>query len=129
MLSHLGDKSFRQSVYAADKSVDKECLQRALSDRPDSQTIVSVVASVFEVMEIQLTQMNQDRSVGNDVRKLAMYCCQQIGDLPLKKIASDFNLNHVGSVSRMIHDIKKKLAQGEYKSQLLKIEKQLKVIQ
>ena len=87
------------------------------------------MASVFKVAEIQLTQLNQDRRVGNDARILAIYCCQQIGDIPLTKIASDFSLHHVGSVSRMIYDIKKKLAQGEYKSQLLKIEKQLMVIQ
>ena len=125
----LGDKSFRESVYEEDKNVDKESLQQTLRYRPDSQTIVSVVATVFKVTEIQLTRSNKDRRVGNDARKLAMYCCQQIGDMPLREIASGFNINHVGSVSRMIHDIKKKLAHGEYNSQLQKIEKQLMVIQ
>ena len=125
----LGDKSFRESVYEADKNVDKTRLQQALCYRPDSQTIVRVVAGVFNMAETQLTQTSKNKRVRNDARKIAMYCCQQIGDIPLRKIASDFSLNHVGSVSRMIHDIKIKLTQGEYSSQLQKIENQLLVIQ
>ena len=41
----------------------------------------------------------------NDPRKLAMYCCQILGNVPLKDIASYFSLSHPGSVSRSIHDV------------------------
>ena len=64
-----------------------------------------------------------EAGIDEDIKRY--YSCQQIGDIPLKDIAKTFALNHVGSVSRMIHDIKVKLTQGEYASQMRNIEKQL----
>lgn len=125
----LGDKSFRESVHEEKTNRDHETLQQALRHRPTPQTIIDVVASVFNVTKKQITQSNKSRRAQTNPRKMALYCCQQIGDISLKDIAKTFDLNHVGSVSRMIHDIKEKLAQGEFKAQLRKIEKQLKVIQ
>jgi len=39
------------------------------------------------------------RQESNLARKFAMYCCQQLADMPLKSIAAHFNLSHPGSVS------------------------------
>ena len=87
--------------------------------------IIRVVAKEFNVAEEQISHSSKNKRVPTDPRKLALYCCQQIGDIPLKDIAKTFALNHVGSVSRMIHDIKVKLTQGEYASQMRNIETHL----
>ena len=121
----LGDKSFREAVYEEQTNIDQVALQQALRHRPTAKMIIRVVAREFNVAEEQIFHSSKNKRIPTDPRKLALYCCQQIGDIPLKDIAKTFALNHVGSVSRMIHDIKVKLTQGEYASQMRNIEKQL----
>jgi chromosomal replication initiation ATPase DnaA len=87
------------------------------------------VAKIFKLTEAQITQSGGDRRIRNDARKMAMYCCQQIGDISLAEIAKGFGLNHEGSVSRLIYDAKMNLENKEIRRKLEKIEKYLLVIQ
>ena len=45
---------------------------------------------------------------GNDARKITMYLCQELADVKLKDIAEFFKLSHVGSVSFITHQVRKK---------------------
>ena len=64
----------------------------------------------------------------HDTRKLAMYSCQHIGDVPLKGIALQFGLSHVGIVFRAIHDVKALLESGELKKIYNQVQNLLDVI-
>ncbi|MFV2059003.1 MAG: transposase, partial [Thiohalomonadales bacterium] len=100
----LGDKVFRESVYEQNEGVDSAVLQATLRHRPSLKAIVTAVAKEYKLPEANIVQSGSDRRVRNDARKLAIYCCQIIGDIPLAEIANGFGLGHVGSVSRLIYD-------------------------
>lgn len=43
-----------------------------------------------------------------EARKIAMYLCQELAARKLKDIASHINLSHIGSVSFITHQVRKK---------------------
>jgi len=125
----LGDASFKKQIIKKNKLNNTRSLQQALQPRASANTIISVVASVFDVNESQIQQSSDNRRIRNDARKLALYYCQQYGDISLNKIADKFELKHAGSASRLIHDAKRMISDGEFLSQTKKIEKLLLIIQ
>jgi len=125
----LGTTSFKKSILKKNKSLNTRTIKKALQARPNANSIISVVASVFNLKRTLIQQTSGTRHVRNDARKLAMYFCQQIGAMLLRVIADTFELNHTGSVSRQIHDAKIMIAGDKYCSQIKKIEIQLLVIQ
>ena len=125
----LGDGEFRETI-ARDKetmSVSGD-LARALSERPDAASIVSTVASVFNVSETQIVTRRRGRQKLNVPRQVAMYCCQQFGDMPVKAIAEYFGLAHVGSVSPAVASVKRRLEGGELHKELGQIRKHFNFI-
>ncbi|OED37814.1 hypothetical protein AB833_22085 [Chromatiales bacterium (ex Bugula neritina AB1)] len=58
-------------------------------------------------------------------RQLAVYCCQQQGDLSLREIAENFNFCNQGSVSGAIAAAKRRLEKGELTRDYSRVEKLL----
>jgi len=124
----LGDKMFRESVYEQHEGVDSAVLQVELRYRPSLKAIVKAVAKEYKMPEASIGRSGGDRRIRNDARKLAMYCCQRIGIIPLAEIANGFGLGHVGSVSRQIYDAKVNIKKKDIRRKLESIEKRLLVI-
>jgi hypothetical protein len=57
-----------------------------------------------------------------------MYCCQQLGDVPLKEIARVFGLTHDGSVSPSVQFMKARLGAGELQGELDQVRDDLGVM-
>ncbi len=72
------------------------------------KTIVHDVASLYDVTPDHLTAIVKGPQKGNDARKIAMYLCQELAGVQLKDIAAFFNLNHMGSVSFITHQVRKR---------------------
>ncbi|NQZ05556.1 MAG: transposase [Algicola sp.] len=109
MASLIGDKAFRQWVY-------EELLPELAAEdkskviQPDL-TIDQVIASVaddYKVSVEEITRLIKGPQKENEARKLAMYLCQQLAMAKLADIATAFQLGHVGSVSFITHQIRKR---------------------
>ncbi len=127
--SALGDKAFRAAIWEEHREQDRGRLQVALNERPTADETIAAVAKVFKVKESAILSPQKGRQEGNQARKFAMYCCQQLSDMPLKAIAAYFNLSHSGSVSWATHDIKTQLLGGELNKELRAVKKRLNFIQ
>lgn len=120
----LGDKDFREAIAEGKEALTVSGdLAQGLSERPDVAKIVSVVASAFNASETDIVTRRRGRQQLNVPRQVAMYCCQQFGDMPLKAIAEYFGLDHVGSVSPAVASVKKLLQKGELNKELRQIER------
>lgn len=129
MASIIGDKLFKQSILEERENLQVSgSLSRALSDRPDIPVVVEAVATVFAVDADTLTRKQVGRQRSNLARKIAMYCCQRMGDHSLKQIATYFSLSHEGSVSSAIGVINTSLAEGELVSEINELEKLLGIM-
>ena len=121
----LGDKTFRESVYREQESIDKAALYESLRCKPEPEQIVSAVARVFGISQEDIIKRNPGRRERNDARKVAMYYMQQMSDMRLAEIARYFGLTHIGSASGSIQDVKNRIASGEMARQLNKLQKVL----
>lgn len=121
--SILGDKSFRCSVLE-----EKEGLKMSdgrastLYERPDMEAIVKAVAAVYDTEPNTITAKLVGRQVPNVPRRMAMYCCQRLGNHSLMQIARYFSLTNVGSVSSAIGAMKNVLEAGECVDELRRLE-------
>ena len=125
----LGDEGF-QAFLADNKEklrISGE-LSQVLSVKPSAEMIVKAVARTYGRKPSSLLKRHMGRQQANLPRKVAMYCCQHYGDLPLKAIASLFGLTHAGSVSPTVQAIQQLLNAGELKGQLQSIKRYLGVI-
>lgn len=121
--SIIGDKQFKQSILEEkDKLRVSGSLARALSEKPNMLEIVEAVASVFLIGSDSITTKQVGRQQSNLARKVAMYCCQQMGDHSLKEIAWHFSLSHEGGVSPSIRVVKQKIASGELVEEMAELE-------
>lgn len=120
----LGDRDFREAIANERGELQVSgSLPQALSERPSAAAIVKAVAQVFNVKELEITRRQEGRQSANLPRKLAMYYCQQLGDLPLSEIADCFGLKQPGSVSPALADIGHRLAAGEMKKETKAVER------
>jgi putative transposase len=71
-------------------------------------SFICVVAYYFAVTEVHITKRVKGPQKENEARKLAMYFCQELVAAKLTAIAARFHLSHVGSVSFIIHKIRKR---------------------
>lgn len=129
MATVLGDKDFREALAEEreEMSVSGD-LARALSERPDAGKIVSAVAAVFKVPEQGIVNRQRGRQQANLPRQMAMYCCQQLGDMSLIDIANYFGLSHAGSVSPAVASIKNRLQERKLGKELEKVRTYLNII-
>ncbi len=127
--SVIGDQGFKEFIAEQKEELRlKREIDSILSQRPSVKAIILAVAKVYdvEVRDIKLKKMG--RQTSNVPRKMAIYICQQYGDLSLKSIAHEFGLNHQGSVSPAIRDIKSGINERGLQQQLNKILSDLSII-
>ncbi len=127
--SVLGDHVFKSMLAKKHKQLHVSGnLVKALSNRPVVREILRAVANRLHVTVASLTGRQSRRPSSNLPRKFAMYCCQQLGDVPLQEIARVFGLTHVGSVSSSVQAIKSQLEAGYLRAELNKVRKDLGVM-
>ncbi len=82
---------------------------KELNNKVPIETIINAVAtdSLVDTGSLHCKQ-KLGQQTENIPRKFAMYCCQNICRFKLEEIKQTFNLNHLGSVSRAINDVKSK---------------------
>jgi len=127
--SVIGDKDFKKKLIKQKKKLKVNTeLAQLLSDRPTSDEIIGAVANVFKVKKSDITNRKVGRQTANLPRKVAIYLCQQLGDMSLNSIIQVFGFTHVGSVSPAIKDIRDELDSGGLTKEMNKIEKILGII-
>ena len=109
--------------------LSREAVDRYIRLKPSAENIVAQLALMFKITSEEITTKSTGRPRANFARKLAIYSCQQLGDMRLGSIASYFNFTSTGSVSACISCMKKKLAEKELKSVYDQLQKNLNVIQ
>jgi REP element-mobilizing transposase RayT len=125
----LGDQAFRQRVAKEKHGKSFVPLLPVLTEKPEIALVLDTVAGVYGVSTGAIAHHQPGRQKANLARKVAMYCCQYYGDKRLRDIATAFELNHPGSVSRALGDVRQLIARGELKSILKRVEQRLTVIQ
>ncbi|MBL4606549.1 MAG: hypothetical protein JKY01_01805, partial [Pseudomonadales bacterium] len=108
----LGDPIFREWVYnellpelkAEDKAV---VVQPAIS----IDAVLQGVAAYYRVSIDGIRQVRKGPNAGSEPRKVAMYLCQELSAAKLVDIASYFGLGHIGSVSFITHQVRKRKAE------------------
>ncbi|NKB81902.1 MAG: hypothetical protein GKS05_08460 [Nitrospirales bacterium] len=125
----LGDTEFKAFLANnKEKMMISGELSQVLSAKPSAKMVVTAVARVYGVKPSSLLKRQRGRQQANLPRKVAIYCCQQYGDMPLKAIASLFELTHAGSVSPAVQAIQQLSNAGELKGQLQLIKRSLDII-
>lgn len=120
--SCLGDKSFRKTVARKKATLTtKTEITHLLSERPTAEEIIAATANAFNVTTAQIVNRKGGRQIANFPRKVAIYYCQQWGDLSLQAIAEKFGFNHQGSVSPAISDVKVAIKDGKITKEIEKL--------
>ncbi len=110
LASVMGDKDFKQKLLKQKRKLKVNVdLAQYLSERPSADNIISAVAKAYNVEIKDVKERKPGRQAANLPRKVAIYLCQQYGDLSLREIANTFGLTHIGSASPAINDIKNAL--------------------
>jgi REP element-mobilizing transposase RayT len=127
--SVLGDHVFKTTLAKKQAKLHVSGdLRKALSNRPVVREILQAVANRLHVTVASLTRRQSGRPSSNFPRKFAMYCCQQLGAVPLKEIARVFGLTHEGSVSPSVQAMKSRLEAGDFRSEFNKVRKDLGIM-
>ena len=126
----LGGKTFRNDIKERENELRVSGdLSQVLSERPDLKAIVSAVAKVFKMTQVEIVKNERGRSHQVTIaRQLAVYCCQQLGDLSLREIAENFNFTNQGSVSGAIAATKRRLEKGELTRDYSRVEQFLDTV-
>ena len=113
LASIIGGKDFRSWVYD-NLLPELEAQEKGRRIQPDMTMamIVKGVARFFDTQPETLRKVIKGPQKGNEARKIAMYLCQEMADVRLKDIAEYFNLNHIGSVSFITHQVRKRQNRG-----------------
>ena len=110
----LGDKAFRARALKKNRVPMADESRANIKGRPTFTQIIEAVAQVFGKEKSHLVLSPKGRRQRNIARKVAMYLCQQQGGMSLNRIASDFSVNHVGSVSNALNDVKQLLEEDRH---------------
>ena len=109
MASIIVDKGFREWVYAA---LLPKLVAEDKSDviQPDltMDHMIAGIADDNDISVMEVTRLIKGPQKDNEARKLAMYLCQQLAMAKLTDIATAFQLGHVGSVSFITHQVRKR---------------------
>ncbi len=112
----LGDKSFKTYIAENRESMHiSGDLSRIVTDKPKGAAIVDAVAAVFGVNASDVLTRQRGRQRANLPRKVAIYCCQQLGDMPLKTLVDIFGYSRVSSLSPATDYVKSGLSDGSLK--------------
>ena len=109
MASLIGDEAFKQWVYEEHlPELDAQSKGRVIEPDLTIAQVINGIASHYQVGVEEITKVIKGPKKGSDVRKLAMYLCQQLAAAKLVDIAKAFQLGHAGSVSFITHQIRKR---------------------
>ena len=109
MTAIIGGKDFKAWVYdELLPELEVEEKGQVILPNITMGAIVKGVASTCHTTPERLRTVVKGPQKGNDARKIAMYLCQELADVKLKDIAEFFKLSHVGSVSFITHQVRKK---------------------
>ncbi len=112
----LGDESFKTYIAENRESMHiSGDLSLIVTDKPNGAAIVDAVAAVFGVNASDVLTRQRGRQRVNLPRKVAIYCCQQLGDMPLKTLVDMFGYSRVSSLSPAIDYVKSGLSDGSLK--------------
>ena len=125
MLSVIGDRFFRESILEEQAEQEKQQTPVIVHGRPEVLRIMKCISKHYKIplAHIQTPQIGTRSQ--NLPRKYAMYLAQQVG-YQLSEIAQAFGVQHRGSVSnaltdvrkRILHDLKLKNSLSELKESL-----------
>ncbi len=113
----MGDKDFRRWVYE-ELLPELEMEEKGRVILPDISMadITKVIAMHYKASAEGIRKVTRGPQKGNEARKLSMYLCQELLGEKHKDIANYFNLGYPGSVSYIIHQVRKmKLESGVFK--------------
>ena len=109
MASFIGDKGFREWVYEALlPELAAEDKSNVIQPDLTMGQVIAGVADDNEVSVMEITRLVKVPQKDNEARKLAMYLCQQLAMAKLTDIATTFQFGHVGSVSFITHQVRKR---------------------
>ena len=109
MTAIIGGKDFKAWVYEERlRELEAEKKGQIILPSLSMAAIVNGVATAYRTTPEHLITLVKGPQKGNDARKIAMYLCQELADIKLKDIAEFFKLGHVGSVSFITHQVRKK---------------------
>ena len=108
----VGDNAFRSWIYE-ELLPNLEVEERAVAIHPliSMEQVVNSVAIYFKSTPKELRSVIKGPQKGREARKLAMYLCQEVAAARLTDIAGFFHLGHIGSVSFITHQIRKRKAE------------------
>ena len=105
----IGEKEFKSWVYEELlPELEAEQKARVILPNVSMEAITNGAARTYRMSPEELTAVVKGPQKGNEARKIAMYLCQELSAVKLKDIAQYFNLGHVGSVSFITHQMRKK---------------------
>jgi len=103
--SVLGDKSFIKQVWRKINEQKHKVKATTLQKIPIDE-IVEAVCHISGKSKAEIVKRQSGRQQRNIPRKMAMYLGQHIGDAKLEQLKEYFGVNHVGSVSHAIQEMK-----------------------
>ncbi len=111
MAAFIGDKSFRQWVYE-ELLPELEAAEKGRIVQPDltMTQVIKGVSSYYNLKQGDITKQIKGPQQENKPRKIAMHLCQELAAAKLADIAVKFNLNNIGSVSFITHQIRENAA-------------------
>lgn len=105
----LGSDDFKARVLAGvEKDIDRPEL-RAARVFPTVSQIVQATCRHFEVQEAAIWQSRRGRGSRTRARSVAMYLCQEVGDMRLSAIAEVFGLTSYASAGATIRQLKARI--------------------
>lgn len=110
MLSVIGDKLFRESLIEEQAEQEKRETPLVIHGRPDIQRVMRVVSKRYHIPIARVQEAQVGIRGANLPRKYAMYLAQQVG-YQLMDIAQAFGVNHTGSVSNALSDVRNRIRQ------------------
>jgi len=109
MKAILGDDNFKTLVLKGRKPrVDIPEL-KAARVKPILKQIVSKTCKFYGIKEKDIWVSTRGKGVKTPARSVAMYLCQNVGDMPLSKIADAFDLASYASAGATIRTIKQRM--------------------
>ena len=104
-LSVIGDKSFREALIEEQAEQEKQPTPELIHSRPEMLHVMRPVAKTYNLPLAQIKNAQVGVRSANLPRKYAMYLAQQVG-YQLREIAEGFGVNHTGSVSNALADVR-----------------------
>ncbi len=109
----LGDDEFRSGVLGGrTHHIDIPELKNVRT-LPSLDAIVAATARHFDVDEAEIWTSRRGRGVVSPGRSVAMFVCQQVGDMRLREIADAFGLASYASAGSTIRQIKGRIAKDK----------------